>query len=65
MNELETAMKWLALGQQIVQRGTAVWEQIKGVLAQHGIEADTVALDDVIADADRRKAQAERDAIGR
>lgn len=64
MNELETAMKWLALGQQIVERGTLVWEQIKLVLSQHGIEADTVALDAVIADADRRKAQAEADARG-
>ncbi len=35
--------------------GVAAFEAIKAVLAQHGIEADTAALDKVIIDAGKRK----------
>ncbi len=62
MNELQTALKWLALGQQVFAAGAGPWSQIKDVLAANGIEADTAVLDAVIADADRRKALAEADA---
>lgn len=64
MDQLQIALQWLALGQQVFAKGEAVWNQIKGVLSANGIEADTAALDQVIADASRRKAQAERDAAG-
>lgn len=64
MGELQTALKWLALGQQVIAAGAGPWAEIKAVMAAHGIEADTAALDAVIADADRRKALAEADAKG-
>jgi hypothetical protein len=38
------------------QNGLAAYEQIKAVLAAHGIQADTDALDKVIIDAGKRKA---------
>ena len=61
---LQEVLKWLALAQQIKAAGEGPWNQIKAVLAANGIEADTAALDVVIADADRRKALAEADAKG-
>jgi hypothetical protein len=64
MDQLQAALKWLALAQQIIAAGSGPWNQIKAVLAAHGIEADTAALDEAIADAGRRKAQAEADAKG-
>jgi hypothetical protein len=64
VNELQTALAWLSLGQQVITAGEDVWNQIKGVLAANGIEADNAHLDAVIADAARRKAQAEADARG-
>lgn len=62
MNEFAAVMQWIALGQQAIAKGAEVMAQIKGVLAANGIEADTAALDAVIADADRRKKLAEDDA---
>lgn len=62
MNGLQAALQWLALGQQVVAAGAGVLGQIQDVLKANGIEADTAALEQVIADADRRKALAERDA---
>lgn len=62
MNELQSVLQWLAIGQQVVQAGAGVMAQIRSVLEANGIEADTAALDQVIADADRRRAIAEREA---
>lgn len=62
MNEFQAALNWLALGQQVFEKGAGVYAQIKAVLAANGIEADTAALDAVIADAERRKEQARIDA---
>lgn len=55
-------IQWIAIFDQIRQRGGTVFSQIKTVLAANGIDADTSALDEVIADAARRKALAEREA---
>ena len=62
--DLQAALQWLGVLQQVVNAGGSVYAQIKGVLAANGIEADTAALDVVIADAERRRAQAEQDAKG-
>lgn len=64
MNELEFALKWLGIGQQVLQAGEGAWAAIKATLAEQGITGDTEALDRVIADAARRKALAEQDATG-
>lgn len=57
-------IQWIALGQQVFEKGSAVWSQIQAVLAANGIEADTAELDKVIIDAERRKAIAEAEANG-
>jgi hypothetical protein len=57
-------IQWITLGQQVFERGSAVWAQIQGVLKANGIEADTSELDKVIIDAERRKAIAEAEAEG-
>ena len=69
---VEQAADMRSSGSPVDVRGPAVevaermgvMAQIRGVLAANGIEADTAALDAVIADAERRKAQAEADAQG-
>jgi len=61
---MTAAIQWLALASQIMNGGEALWNKIKGVLAEHGIEADTSTLDGIIADAARRRAMAEADAKG-
>lgn len=62
MNEFNAVLNWITLGQQVVEKGASVMNQIRAVLAANGIEADTAALDAVIADAERRKEQARIDA---
>lgn len=62
--DMQAAIKWLVIGQQVFERGREVWEPIKAVLDANGIATDNVALDKVILDAERRKAQAQRDANG-
>ena len=64
MNELQTAMAWLAFGQKVIEGGTAAWNAIKAAAAASGIETDNAALDAVIIDAERRKEIAKRDAAG-
>lgn len=59
---LQAIFQWLALLQQLEQKGSAAFAAVKQVLATHGIEGDTAALDAVIADAARRKALAEAEA---
>lgn len=59
MPNLELLFQWISIGQKVVEAGLPLWNDIKGVLAAHGIEADTSALDNVIADAQARKAAAE------
>lgn len=61
---LTSLLQWFTLLQQIVDKGEEAWGPVKAILAAHGIEADTSALDDVIVDAARRKALAEREAAG-
>lgn len=61
---LNALVQWLAIGQQVFSGGTALWTDIKAVLANHGVSADTAALDAVIADATTREARAEADAAG-
>ena len=56
MPTLLIALQWLQVGQQVIAAGAGVWSQIQAVLRSNGIEADTSALDEVIADAERRKA---------
>lgn len=62
--DLEMAMKWLAFGQAVFSAGTGAWQRVKDAATEAGVEHDTAALDAVIEDAARRKAQAERDAAG-
>lgn len=61
---LAAVLQWLDIAQQIEAKGEGVWTAIKAVLVDHGIEADTAALDAAIADAARRKALAEHEAAG-
>jgi hypothetical protein len=63
-NTLDALFQWFSVFQKIVLAPSAVFTDIKRVLAAHGIEADTAALDAVIADASRRKAIAQREAAG-
>ena len=64
MNQISftAIVQWIGLLQQIVTGGTTVWDKIKAILVDHGIDADTAALDAVILDAAARKAQAQADA---
>lgn len=55
-------IQWLTIGDQVFDKGQAVWSDIRKVLEAHGIAADNAALDAVIADAARRKALAQQDA---
>lgn len=57
-------IQWIGIGQQIIASGSGLYSQIMGILRANGIQADTSALDEVIADADRRKAIAEAEARG-
>ncbi len=64
MNELQKALAILAAIQAVIAKGGGVADQVMAVFAAHGLEADTAALDAVVSDAERRKAQAEADAKG-
>ena len=50
-------INWIQIGQQVFSAGQGVWDEIKGVLAAHGIEADTAELDRVISEAQAAKAK--------
>jgi hypothetical protein len=60
--ELEAALKWLAFGQQVVTAGAGALAAVKAAAAANGVQADTAAMEAVIADAERRKKLAEEDA---
>lgn len=62
MVELEAALKWLAFGQQVVTAGAGALAAVKAAAAANGVQADTAAMEAVIADAERRKKLAEEDA---
>ena len=62
MGNLAALFKWIELGQQIVQAGLPALAAVKAALAANGIEADTAALEAVIEDAEKRKAEAEASA---
>ena len=62
--DVQAILQWIGVLQRIQASGGTAYAEIKGVLAAHGIEADTAALDAVIADASRRKAIAQREATG-
>jgi hypothetical protein len=55
-------MQWFNIGKAVFQAGLPVFQQIQGVLANNGIQADTDALEADMIDADRRKAIADREA---
>jgi len=48
-------LQWISIGQQVIEKGAPAWAAVKVVLASHSISSDTSALDEVIADADRRR----------
>lgn len=60
---LAAILQWLAIAQQIEAKGADAWAQIKQSLTDNGIDADTSELDAVIADAARRKALADSEAV--
>ena len=53
---------WIQIGQQVFDQGTALWERIKPLLHDAGIDTDNAALDAVILDAQARRDRALRDA---
>jgi hypothetical protein len=55
-------LEWFALGEKVIAGGTAVIAAIKKAAVDNGIDADTAALNEVSADAARRKALAEQEA---
>jgi hypothetical protein len=62
---MDAISQWLRILDRIQEagaRGQEAFVQIKGVLAAHSIEAETAALDAVIANATRREAIAAREA---
>ena len=61
---LPALIAWIQLGQQVFDGGTELWGKIHTLLQDNGIEADNQALLAGIADAQRRKAQAQADAQG-
>jgi hypothetical protein len=61
---LAALQNWMALGNIVVTGGKALWDDLQGVFAKHGIEQDNAALDAVILNAATRKAQADREAAG-
>ena len=62
--DVNAAITWLQLLPRIIDAGQPAVNAIVKTLKDHGIEADTTALDAVIADADARRARAEREAEG-
>lgn len=60
--DFAAASAWLALGQTVFAGGTALWGKVKAALVDNGYTGDTSVLDALIADSERRKAQAEADA---
>jgi hypothetical protein len=67
MFSLATLTQLLGLWQRILDaesRGVQVWQTIKAAVPDQGAESDTAALDAVIADAQRRRDIAEREANG-
>lgn len=64
MITIAALIQWITIGEQVWQKGEGLWNQIKQVLADNGIDADTSKIDESIADADRRKGIAENEARG-
>ena len=62
LESLKVALQWLTIGQQVIAKGSAAFGAVKAALAAHGIEADTSALDAVIADGEARAARARAEA---
>lgn len=60
--DFAAVMAWLRILPQVVQAGVGVFAQIKGVLQDNGVDADTAELDRVIADAEARRQRAEAEA---
>lgn len=57
--------QWISLGEQAIGAGIRIAgmvAQLKAALAARGYEADTSALDALIADAERREKLAEQEA---
>lgn len=61
---LEFIVAAFTLIHKIVQGGAPLVADIRAVLANHGVEADTAFLDQVIADAARRQRIAKAEAEG-
>jgi hypothetical protein len=57
-------IQWMQIGQHVISAGSGLYSQIMAVIRSSGYAGDTSALDEAIADADRRKAIAaqEKDA---
>lgn len=53
----------LGLVSGIISAGSVAMAQIKAILQAHSIEVDTSALDQVIADAERRKTVREQESM--
>jgi hypothetical protein len=51
------------LGAAVVQAGAGVVQSVLGVLRQRGYEVDTESLDELIADAERRRLLAAREKL--
>jgi hypothetical protein len=64
MWNLATLIEWMKIGQRVIEVGMPLWNDIKLVLANHGVEADSALLEQVIEDAARRQALAEAEAGG-
>lgn len=59
---LEQMIAWLRVGAKVFAAGKPAVDAILATLAAHGIDAENALLDTAAADADRRKALAEREA---
>jgi hypothetical protein len=64
MITLEAVMAWITLLPKVVDGGKNLFDVIKAVLVNNGIDHDTAALDAAILDADKRKAIADAEAKG-
>lgn len=64
MITIAAIIAWIEIGKQVFDQGREVWDKIKPILIDHGIDADNAELDAAFVDAEARRERARRDADG-
>lgn len=63
MDQIQAAIQWLAVLRQLLSKGQEVWDEVRRLLADHGIEWDNAALDAAILEAEQAKLDAIRESV--